>query len=58
MKAMRAIWALACLDLLMWRRSPMAIVSALIPPLGMALLIIVLTAAVTKQPVALVAWLN
>jgi ABC-type multidrug transport system permease subunit len=33
---------------------PMAVVCALIPPLGMGLLIIVLTLTVTKQPVALV----
>ena len=51
---MRAIWRLARLDLSLWRRSPWAVVSALIPPLGMALLLAVLTLSVGRQPVALV----
>jgi ABC-2 type transport system permease protein len=50
----RAMWTLAALDLLLWRRSPMAVASALIPPMGMALLLVVLTATVGRQPVALV----
>ena len=50
----RSIWSLARLDLMLWRRSPWAVLSALIPPLGMALLLAVLTLSVGKQPVALV----
>jgi ABC-type multidrug transport system permease subunit len=50
----RALWALARLDLRLWRRSPWAIVSALIPPLGMAVLLAMLTLSVGRQPVALV----
>ncbi len=52
--ALRGIWSLACLDLLLWRRMPLAIASALIPPLGMAALLIVLSLTVTQEPVALV----
>jgi ABC-2 type transport system permease protein len=51
---MRAIWALARLDIRLWRRSPWAVVSALIPPIGMAVLLAMLTLSVGKQPVALV----
>jgi ABC-2 type transport system permease protein len=51
---MRGMWTLARLDLLLWLRSPRSLISALIPPLGMALLLIVLTFSVGKQPVALV----
>ncbi len=51
---MRGMWMLARLDLLLWRRMPLAIVSALIPPFGMALLLVVLTLSVGVQPVALV----
>ena len=50
----RAIWRVARLDLTLWRRSPWAVVSALIPPLGMAMLLAVLTLSVGRQPVALV----
>ncbi len=42
------------LDLLLWRRIPWAIASALIPPLGMALMLVVLSLTVTQEPVALV----
>ena len=48
------IWALARLDLLLWKRMPLAIASALIPPAGMAILLVVLSFSVTRQPVALV----
>jgi ABC-2 type transport system permease protein len=48
------MWVLARHDLLVWRRTPRAVISALIPPLGMGLLLIVLTFSVGKQPVALV----
>jgi len=46
--------SLALLDLLLWRRIPWAIASALIPPLGMALMLVVLSLTVTQEPVALV----
>jgi len=52
------IWNLAKLDLLLWRRMPIAIASALIPPLGMTILLIVLSFSVTRQPVALVVQSN
>ncbi|HSX09539.1 MAG TPA: ABC transporter permease [Candidatus Saccharimonadales bacterium] len=51
---MKHIWNIAKLDLLLWRRMPMAIAAALIPPLGMTLLLIVLSWSITQQPVALV----
>ena len=50
----KQIWNLAKLDLLLWRRMPIAIASALIPPIGMTILLIVLSFSVTRQPVALV----
>lgn len=50
----RTIWTIAKLDLLMWRRMPFAIVTALIPPLGMMIVLITLSLAVLQQPVALV----
>ncbi len=51
---MNGLWALAKLDLLLWRRMPLAAASALIPPIGMALLLVILSLTVTTQPVALV----
>jgi len=51
---LKGIWAVAAHDLLMWRRMPLAVACALIPPLGMGLLIVVLTLTVSRQPVALV----
>jgi ABC-type multidrug transport system permease subunit len=50
----RALLAVVRLDLALWRRSPWAIVSALFPPLGMAVLLAMLTLSVGRQPVALV----
>jgi ABC-2 type transport system permease protein len=50
----RGMLALVRLDLTLWRRSPMTIVTALIPPLAMAVLLAVLTLSVGRQPVALV----
>ena len=50
----KGIWTIAKLDLLMWRRTPLAVVSALIPPIGMALILVALSLAVVQQPVALV----
>ena len=51
---MTGIWTIARLDLAVWRRSPWAILAAIIPPLGMLVLVHVLTLSVTVQPVALV----
>lgn len=51
---MRGIWTIARLDLLLWVRTPIALASAIIPPLGMALLLFVLALSVGQQPVALV----
>lgn len=50
----RGILALVRLDLMLWRRSPWALVAALVPPLGMAVLLAILTLSVGRQPVALV----
>ncbi len=50
----RGIWTIARLDLLVWIRRPAALICAIIPPLGMALLLLVLTLSVGQQPVALV----
>jgi ABC-2 type transport system permease protein len=52
--ALQSMWSLARLDLLLWRRMPWAIASALIPPLGMAFMLVVLSFTVTQEPVALV----
>jgi ABC-2 type transport system permease protein len=52
--ALQGMWSLAQLDLLLWRRMPWAIASALIPPIGMAIMLIVLSLTVTQEPVALV----
>ena len=54
MKQLRQFWVLITLDLKQWLKMPWLIACALIPPIGMALLIIVLTLSVTRQPVALV----
>jgi ABC-2 type transport system permease protein len=48
------MWSLAKLDLLLWRRMPWAIASALLPPLGMALMLAVLSLTVSQEPVSLV----
>jgi ABC-2 type transport system permease protein len=50
----RAIWAVAALDLSLWLRSRWAVAAALLPPLGMAVLVGLLTVSVGQQPVALV----
>ncbi len=50
----RALWGVARHDLAVWRRSPSAIAAALLPALGMGILVAVLTASVGQQPVALV----
>ena len=50
----KSIFFLARTDLLLWLRSPFAIVSALIPPIGMTAMLVVLSLTVLQQPVALV----
>jgi len=51
----RTAWAMARHDLLVWLRSPSAIAASLLPALGMAILVAMLTNSVGQQPVALVA---
>ena len=51
---MRAMWGMARNDLAVWLRSPAAIAAALLPALGMGVLVAVLTVSVGQQPVALV----
>ena len=50
----RAMWGMARNDLAVWLRSPAAIGAALLPALGMGVLVAVLTNSVGQQPVALV----
>jgi ABC-2 type transport system permease protein len=52
--ALQSMWSLAKVDLLLWSRMPWAIASALIPPFGMALMLVVLSLTVTQEPVGLV----
>jgi ABC-2 type transport system permease protein len=52
---MRAVWAVAATDVTRWRRSPVLVAATLVPALGMALMVVALTYAVGRQPVALVA---
>ena len=49
-----AIWGMARNDLAVWLRSPAAIAAALLPALGMGVLVAMLTVSVGRQPVALV----
>jgi ABC-2 type transport system permease protein len=51
---LKGIWTITRCDLLCWLRAPMMVICAIIPPLGMAILLYVLTLSVGKQPVALV----
>jgi ABC-type multidrug transport system permease subunit len=51
---MRALWGMALNDVKVWMRSPSAIAAALLPALGMGVLVAVLTNSVGQQPVALV----
>lgn len=51
---MRGLWGMARNDLRVWLRSPAAIAAALLPALGMGILVAVLTNSVGQQPVALV----
>jgi len=53
-RAAGAAWAIARLELSVWLRSRWAVLAALVPPLGMAALVGVLTISVGQQPVALV----
>ncbi len=50
----RAIWGMARNDLAVWMRSPAAIAAALLPAVGMGMLVAMLTVSVGQQPVALV----
>jgi ABC-type multidrug transport system permease subunit len=50
----RAVWGMARNDLAAWRRSPAAIAGALLPAIGMGVLVAALTVSVGQQPVALV----
>jgi ABC-2 type transport system permease protein len=52
--ALARIWAIAAVDLRRWRRMPLAVVGAVVPPISMALLLVVLSLTVTQEPVALV----
>jgi ABC-2 type transport system permease protein len=52
--SLRAIIGMARNDLAVWMRSPAAIAAALLPALGMGVLVAVLTNSVGQQPVALV----
>ncbi len=49
-----SVWGMARNDLAVWLRSPAAIAAALLPALGMGILVAVLTNSVGQQPVALV----
>jgi ABC-type multidrug transport system permease subunit len=51
---MRAVWSVARSDVVRWRRSPILVAATLVPALGMALMVVALTYAVGRQPVALV----
>ncbi len=51
---MRGLWGMARNDFRVWLRSPSAIAAALLPALGMGILVAVLTNSVGQQPVALV----
>jgi len=51
----RTAWAVARIDFAVWLRSPWSILAGLLPPLGMMVLVSVLTVSVGQQPVGLVA---
>jgi len=51
---MRTVWHIARHDVMRWLRSPALIAATLIPAAGMALMVLALTYAVGRQPVALV----
>ncbi len=50
----RTAWAIARTDVARWRRSPALLAATLVPAAGMALMVVALTYAVGRQPVALV----
>ena len=50
----KRLWSIARLDLILWRRTPFAIAAAVIPPIGMAMVLVTLSLAVLQHPVALV----
>src|SRR4051812_20765783 len=49
-----AVWGMARNDVAVWMRSPAAIAAALLPAIGMGILVAMLTVSVGQQPVALV----
>ncbi len=51
---LRTVWAVARTDVARWRRSPALLAATLVPAAGMALMVVALTYAVGRQPVALV----
>ena len=50
----RTVWAVARNDLAIWGRAPGIIAAALLPALGMGILVAVITATIGMQPLALV----
>lgn len=50
----RAMWGMARNDIAVWLRSPAAMAAALLPALGMGVLVAMLTNSVGRQPTALV----
>lgn len=54
MKNLSVILAIAKNDLLLWKKTPFAIYSAVIPPMGMMIVLVTLSLAVLQQPIALV----
>ena len=50
----KIIWAMTKNDLAIWWRSPAALAAALLPAIGMGILVAMLTGSVGQQPVALV----
>ena len=51
---MRTVWGVARHELLLWMRSPGAIAAALLPALGMGVLVALMTVSIGWQPLALV----
>ena len=51
---MRSVWGVARHELLLWLRSPAAIAAALLPALGMGVLVALMTVSMGWQPLALV----
>ena len=51
---MKSIFTIAKLNAILWIRTPLAIISALVPTVGMVLMLILLSLSVREQPVAMV----